>query len=135
MTDTRILDGMMQALNGNPLPKVGPRGAEMPVRVTDSTPFYARGEVEHTNKNFSDRVDLFHQDLTQARRERPRRGSCNNVRTVERHMDGQVWVRKETCPGPVHAVETTIPGAVRVDGRCLSCGTEIHRAGLLEGSG
>jgi len=139
LTDTTILDGLMRTLERNPLIEqrlkfpLAPLGSPDSQFVqTDETPFYAKGEVGVTNGRYAERVDLFHGVAVKAPRlERPRRGTCNNVRTTERHMDGQVWRREERCGGVVHAVETVIAGAMRVDGRCLSCGWEIHRAGLL----
>ena len=99
---------------------------------TDETPFYAKEEVDHPNKNYAERVDLFHQQVREVRWERPRVGDCNNTLLIERHIDGQIWNRIERCAGKVHAVETKINGAVRIDGQCQTCGWEIHRAGLLE---
>lgn len=113
MTDTLILDAMMKVLERNPLISERMRDVEAQRITVDDKPFYARREVEHTNRRYGERIDLFHQDLSQPRTERPRRGSCDE------------------CGGEVHAVETCITGAMRVDGRCLSCGWELHRAGLL----
>jgi len=139
MTDTTILDGMMRTLARNPMATgrmkfpLSPLGSPTSQFIqTDETPFYAKHEVEHPNKRFAERVDLFHQSVKDVRLERPRRGDCNNVRLIERHMDGEVWTRTEKCLGTVHAVETRINGAVRVDGKCLTCGWEVHRAGLLK---
>jgi hypothetical protein len=114
VTDTVVLDAMMEVLARNPLPS-GERvnAPATPVLTVDDKHFYARREVEIENKRYASRVDLFHQDLTVVRQERARRGPC------------------DACGGVVHAVQTTIQGAVRVDGRCLSCGWEVHRAGLL----
>lgn len=99
---------------------------------TDETPFYAKEEVEHPNKLYADRVDLFHQQVKEVRWERPRVGSCNNRLLIEKHIDGQIWNRIEACTGQVRAVETKIHEAVRIDGQCDTCGWEIHRVGLLE---
>lgn len=147
MTDTTILDGMMEALKRNPLTdarlgKLGPNqvGQGKPYGValqsvkTDARPFYARREPVPTgemNRNYAERIDVFHHDLSAARLERPRMGSCNRIKTIEQVIDGQVWRREERCGGTVHAVETRIDGAIRVDGKCLSCGWEVHRAGFL----
>lgn len=141
MTDTTILDGLMRTLKRNPLVEsrmkfpLAPLGSPDSQFVqTDVTPFYARREVEVKNKLFGERADLFHGTALKAPRlERPRRGTCNNVRTTERHIDGEVWRKEERCGGVVHAVETKIVGAVRVDGKCLKCGWELHRAGLADG--
>ena len=74
-------------------------------------------------------MDLFHTDPTASRLERPRRGSCPRV---TQEYDGVRWNVVAACGGTVHAVETIVNGAVRVDGKCLKCGTEVHRAGLLK---
>jgi hypothetical protein len=133
MTDTLILDGLMAALARNPMTPERLNYIDRQFEATDVRPFYARREVEvgqnQTNRAFGDVADLFHQDLSVTRYERPRRGPCG--RRDERVIDGRVWTA-EACPGTVHAVETKIDGAVRVDGKCLTCGWEVHRAGLLE---
>lgn len=145
MTDTTILDGMMRTLQRNPMVEdrmkfpLAPLGSPTSQFVeTDVRPFYAKAEPKvegGMNAKYAERVDLFHQDVKGVRLERPRRGSCGRVRTVERHIDGEVWTRNEVCPGVVHAVETKINGAMRVDGKCLTCGWEVHRAGLLNEKG
>ena len=148
MTNTLILDEMMKALARNPMTpeRMGHLsknaveegeswGVDRQQIVTDERPFYAGGEVvslAEANRKFADAVDLFHEDLSAPRKERPRQGSCPRVK---REFDGQRWVQTEACGGIVHAVETVVNGAIRVDGRCLSCGTEIHRAGLLSEKG
>ena len=119
----------------NPLTEERMKHVETQFIETDETPFYAKEEVIPTsemNKRYADRVDLFHQQVKDVRWERPRVGDCNNTLLIERHMDGQIWNRIERCTGKVHAVETKINGAVRIDGKCLTCGWEIHRAGLLK---
>jgi hypothetical protein len=123
---------LTKTLERNPLVEDRMKYPERQFVPTDETPFYAKEEVEHPNKRFADRVDLFHQQVKDVRWERPRVGDCNNTLLIEKHMDGQVWNRVERCPGKVHAVETKINGAVRIDGKCLTCGWEIHRAGLLK---
>lgn len=148
MTDTTILDGMMAALKRNPLTpeRLGhlsknkveegqPWGTRLQQITTDETPFWAKGEVvtaREANQNFAAVVDLFHQDLTEPRLERPRLGSCPRIR---REFDGVRWIEEQVCGGTVHAVESIVNGAVRVDGKCLKCGAEIHRAGLLSKKG
>lgn len=141
MTDTTILDGLMAALKRNPLVEqrlrypLAPLGSPNSQYVeTDARPFYARREPVASadmNRRYAERVDLFHASVKDVRLERPRRGTCSQVRIIERHIDGEVYTRREACGGVVHAVETKINGAVRVDGKCLSCGWELHRAGLL----
>jgi hypothetical protein len=139
MSDTTILDGLMATLKRNPLTPERMNYLDRQFVETDERPFYARRETEvgttSVNRRFGEIVDLFHQDIRGVRKERPRSGSCHRVRVVERHIDGQVWTRQEACQGTVHAVETVINGAVRVDGKCLSCGWEVHRAGLLHEKG
>jgi hypothetical protein len=148
MTDTTILEGMMQALKRNPLTRerMGHLsknevregeawGTDRQQVVTDDRPFYARGEVVRladANPRFAAAVDVFHEDLSAPRKERPRQGSCPRRK---QEFDGERWVVTEACGGTVHAVETIVGGAIRVDGKCLSCGTEIHRAGLLSEKG
>lgn len=133
MTDTSILDGMMQMLKRNPLSPPGSSekvGVRRPAVTTDERPFYARREVvslEEANPNFAEAADVFHQNLTTPRTERPRQGSCPRVM---REFDGVRWHETQVCGGIVHAVETVVAGAVRVDGKCLSCGAEVHRAGI-----
>lgn len=140
MTDTTILDGLMATLRRNPLTpeRLGHMGLQGQFRPTEEPAFYARREVvtpSEANPNFSEVADLFHQDKSAVRMERPRKGSCPSMVREERTIDGQTWVREEGCGGIVHAVETVIQGAVRVDGKCLKCGAEIHRAGLLQEKG
>lgn len=148
MTDTTILDGMMELLERNPLnpERLGhvnkkdvedgqPWGVDLQFKATDIKPFYARREVVsagEANPNFSAIADLFHQDLSAPRLERPRRGSCPRL---IREFDGTKWIDTYPCPGPVHAVETIVNGAARVDGKCLTCGVEVHRAGLVNEKG
>lgn len=148
MTDTVVLDGLIELLKRNPLDaeRLGhvnkkdveegqPWGTALQFHTTDIKPFYAKDEVvapSEANPNFSAVADLFHQDLSAPRQERPRRGSCPRVR---REFDGSRWVEEPLCPGPVHAVETVMNGAARVDGKCLTCGVEVHRAGLLNEKG
>lgn len=145
MTDTAILDGLMATLQRNPLDperlgqtgpndvgKGKPYGLALQQRETDEKPFYARREVvkaTEANANFAAVVDLFHEDDAAPRLERPRQGSCPRV---TQEFDGVRWTQIAACGGLVHAVETIQNGAVRVDGKCLKCGTEIHRAGLLK---
>lgn len=147
MTDTAILDGLMATLKRNPLDaerlgqmgpnQVGegqPYGVALQYRETDERPFYARREVvkaTEANPSFAAVVDLFHQGNA-PRLERPRRGSCPRV---TQEFDGTRWVQVAACGGTVHAVETIVAGAVRVDGHCLKCGTAVHRAGLLNEKG
>lgn len=132
MTDTRILEGMMEAFRRNPMIPDRMKYPERQFVETDEAPFYDRSEVEvgthPTNRRFAEIADLFHQDISGPRLERPRRGTCGAV--SEQVIEGRVW-RSEECGGEVQAVETRIPGAVRVDGKCLKCGWELHRAGLL----
>jgi hypothetical protein len=148
MTDTTILDGMMAALKRNPLDRErlghlskndvqeGEKwGTERQFITTDEKPLWAKGEVvrpHEANENFSAVVDLFHQDLSEPRLERPRRGACPRIR---REFDGTRWLEENVCGGTVHAVESIVNGAVRVDGKCLKCGAEVHRAGLLNQKG
>lgn len=148
MTDTTILDGLMELLERNPLTQerlghlskndVAPGeswGVDRQQVTTDVKPFWARREVvrlEEANSNFAEAVDAFHEDLTAPRQERPRRGTCPR-RT--REFDGERWITTAACGGTVHAVESISNGAIRVDGKCLTCGTEIHRAGVLAGKG
>lgn len=120
MTDTRILDAMMKMLDRNPLEPHRLQNPDEQFIETDERPFYATREPiakKDMNRRYAERVDLFHEDVKGARLERPRRGTCRE------------------CGGEVHAVETKIKGAVRVDGKCLSCGWELHRAGLLSEKG
>ena len=131
-----LLDGLLDTINRNPIPtpEPGSYGVVLPYRETDETPFYADKEVLPTsemNKRYADRVDLFHQAIKDVRWERPRIGTCNNTLLIERHIDGEVWTKTQKCGGNVRAVETRINGAVRVDGKCFTCGWQIHRAGLL----
>lgn len=144
MTDTTILDGMMELLKRNPMTpeRMGHLsknqvqegetwGIDRQFHETDETPFYAKGEVvlpHEANPDFAEVADLFHQDLSVSRLERPRRGPCPRIR---REFDGTRWVQTQVCGGVVHAVETIVNGAIRVDGKCLTCGAEVHRAGLL----
>lgn len=143
MTDTTILDGLMATLKRNPLTperlgQTGPNdvaqgakyGLALQYQTTDERPFYARREVvkaTEANANFAQVVDLFHEDDSAPRLERPRKGTC--PRFVQEY-DGTRFRVTEACGGMVHAVETIVNGAVRVDGKCLKCGTEVHRAGL-----
>jgi hypothetical protein len=116
VTDTRVLDSMMRMLQRNPLAGTSADQPPAEFHITDERPFWSRNEPiakRDMNRRYAERVDLFHQDLTVPRQEKPRKGSCN------------------ACGGVVHAVETRIQGAVRVDGRCLSCGADYHRAGVL----
>jgi hypothetical protein len=115
VTDTLILDAMMQVLERNPLTDERMKYLEQQSITVDDKPFYANREITGDNKRYAERVALFHDDLSGPRQERPRRGAC------------------DSCGGEVHAVETRITGAMRVDGRCLSCGWELHRAGLVNG--
>jgi len=116
MTDTAVLDAMMKTLERNPLSTERMRFVDRQFVPADDRPFYANKEVEETptmNRRFKKVMDAFH-GADQDRLERPRRGACSS------------------CGGTVHAVETKVKGAVRVDGRCLSCGWEVHRAGFLK---
>lgn len=135
MTDTTVLDGLMETLRRNPMIPERMQILHQQFMETDERPFYARDEVPvgptANNRKYADIVDLFHQDVSAPRLERPRRGTCGAVE--ERIIDGRVW-RSGECGGEVHAVETRIAGAVRVDGKCLKCGWELHRAGLLDES-
>jgi hypothetical protein len=106
MTDTTILDGMMKMLARNPMTRerMGHLsanevaegeafGADRQRVQTDVRPFYAKREVvkkADANPHFAEIVDLFHQDLSATRTERPRRGTCPRVR---REFDGSRWVR------------------------------------------
>lgn len=129
MTDTRVLDEMMKVLDRNPLNLVAPNLPPARAIVMDDKPFYAKDEVRGAPV-YDDRVAVFHDDLTAPRLERPRRGPCGRTRTIIEE-DGSVNIER-LCGGEVHAVETIIGGAVRVDGRCLACGWELHRAGVMD---
>ena len=118
MTDTRVLDALMQTLERNPLVKERLKYPEKQFEVTDAKPFYAGREVVPTaqmNRKFAGIVERFHDDLTAERMERPRRGNCRACMTEN----------------SVHAVETKQNGALRVDGKCMTCGWELHRAGVI----
>lgn len=148
MTDTKILDGMMQILRRNPLdrarlgqlglnevPEGAPYGTARQRITVDDRPFWAGKEavdLTGANKDYAEVIDLFHEDLSAPRIERPRIGSCPRIR---REFDGTRWRDEAVCGGTVHAVETVMNGAVRVDGYCLRCGTQIHRAGLWHEKG
>lgn len=145
MTDTSVLDAMMRTLARNPLVDdrmrhpLAPLGSPLSQYIqTDERPFYAKKEATPTaemNRNYGEVADLFHQDINSVRLERPRRGSCPAIRREQTVIDGKTWTREEGCTGTVHAVETVANGAIRVDGRCLTCGWEVHRAGLLNEKG
>lgn len=118
MTDTRVLDAMMATLARNPLVEERMKYLEKQFEVTDERPFYAGREVVPTaqmNRRYAGVVDRFHDDVKAPRRERPRRGNCRSCMTEN----------------AVHAVETKQNGALRVDGRCMVCGWELHRAGVI----
>lgn len=108
----------MQTLERNPLVEDRLRYPEKQFEVTDEKPFYAGREVvpaAQMNRKYAGVVERFHDDITAERAERPRRGSCRACMT----------------PNAVHAVETKQNGALRVDGRCLTCGVAYHRAGVI----
>lgn len=123
MTDTKILDAVLAAERGELLEE----------------PYYAKGEVESDSNAIGRRyrgvIDYFQSKLGAPRRETVRKGTCENSQGAE-----------PTCEIPqpsVYAIETRIPGAMRVDGLCMKlelddegliglvpgCGFEVHRAG------
>lgn len=135
MTDTQVLDAMMETLRRNPMVEERLKYVDRQYVETDERPFWARSEVDigstSHNRQYAEIIALFHDDVSGPRLERPRMGTCDNQQT--RVIDGRVYT-SDACGGTVHCVETRIPGAMRVDGKCLSCGTEVHRAGLLNES-
>jgi hypothetical protein len=124
-----VLDALIKTLERNPLDRVAMNLPPVPHVPVDDKPFYQKKEAVPTkdmNSNFRRVVDIFHGPDTY-RLERPRRGSCGRQRVVVE--DGRAYV-ESMCGGEVHAVETLVPGGQRVDGKCLKCGWELHRAGL-----